>query len=95
LTAKDWYAVGFYRRVALQYVNQGSTKEGKTVLTPRLEGFRAALDVYEYARADWPWLTDWASFLMGAVFGESSPLLPVRFRDVTAATFAPPEGSGD
>ena len=66
LTSKDWAAVNFYRRVSDQYINQtpmGAGKNRPPVLTPRLEGYEAALRVGSYPRHLWEWLMDTAAML--------------------------------
>lgn len=63
LTADDVYLLGFYRLVSDQYINQtpmGAGKDHPMVTTPRLEGYEAALRLYEYPREHWAWLTTWA-----------------------------------
>lgn len=40
------------------------TKDGKPLITPRLEAFEAALRLYQYPEAMWAWLTDGACLLM-------------------------------
>ncbi len=32
---------------------------GSPILTPRLEGYEAALRLHGYAESDWPWLVNW------------------------------------
>lgn len=72
LTPEDWYLVGFYTRVADQYTNQTpmGTEKGPPVLTPRLEGYAAALRLHRYQRADWSWLVEGASYLHRVVHGQ-------------------------
>ncbi len=52
LTAEDWYLIGFYRLVQDQV-------EGMANL-PRLDGYRAALELYEYPQAHHAWLVSGA-----------------------------------
>jgi len=66
LTEDDWYLVAFYQRVSDQYFNQtpmGAEKGAPPVITPRLEGYEAALRLYRYPRAHWAWLVDGAVVL--------------------------------
>ncbi len=66
LTDTDWYLVEFYRTVADQYINQTpmGAGEGQPMhLTPRLEGYEAALRIGGYPRELWRWLTHWAKVL--------------------------------
>ena len=72
LTAEDWELIEFYSCVSDQWFNQtpmGGAKGQPPVLTPRLEGYEAALRIYGYDRALWPWLVRGASMLHGLVHG--------------------------
>ena len=65
LTPSDWVLIGFYRRVADQYINQTpmGMKEGPPITTPRLEGYEAALRLYGYPKCEWSGLVDGAVML--------------------------------
>ena len=61
----DWAVIGFYLRVRDQYINQapmGVTK-GPLPLHPRIESYRAALELFGYPVDTWAWLTDGALLL--------------------------------
>lgn len=57
LTSEDWYLISFYRLVAAQVDGMGGR--------PRLEGYRAALDLYGYPRSHHTWLAAGAQMLHG------------------------------
>ena len=62
----------FYQRIRDQYINQtpmGTEKGAPMHLTPRLEGYRAALELYEYPRWLWEWLIEWGIAIHGMVHG--------------------------
>lgn len=59
-------------RVRDQYDNlapMGVEKGHKLPLIPRIESYRAALDLYGYPRATWRWLTDGALLLHRLIHG--------------------------
>ena len=53
LTPEDWRLVEFYQRVADQWINQTpmGVDKGPPILTPRLEGYEAALRLHGYPRS--------------------------------------------
>jgi hypothetical protein len=62
----DWQVIGFYCRVRDQYDNltpMGVEKGKPMALYPRIESYRAALELYGYPRTSWAWLTDGALLL--------------------------------
>ena len=66
LTDEDWYLIRFYHYVEDQYINQtpmGGGKDCPPLMTPRLEAYRAALEIHGYPRELWAWLTEWAKVL--------------------------------
>lgn len=74
LTADDWLIIEFYRRVSDQYIRQpdlslGKGKEALPLLTPRLEGFEAALRSHDYPKELWGWLMDGAVTMFRLVHG--------------------------
>ena len=56
LTEDDWLLVKFWERVRDEYRNQGDSTDKTVILTPSVAGYAAALRVYGYPRALWPWL---------------------------------------
>ena len=65
LDEAEWYIIVFFQRVQDQYINQTpmGTSDGTVICTPRLEGYEAALRLYEYPREDWAVLIDYATLL--------------------------------
>lgn len=58
--------IQFFRCVESQYINQtpmGAGRDTPPLLTPRLEGYEAALRLHRYPRELWEWLTHWAQVL--------------------------------
>jgi hypothetical protein len=93
LTEDDWQIVKFWELVRDEYVNQGETKTD-VILTPSLVGYAAALEVYGYPRALWPWLTTGAMTLHRLVKGletvswqeeTGKPRYLIRAEDLTDA----------
>ena len=70
LNAEDWRLIRFYQRISDQYTNQTPMGSGSSgpVLTLRMEGVVAALDVYgETDPWERKWLTDGAFMLFRLV----------------------------
>lgn len=72
LTPDDWVIVKFWEVVRDEYRNQGESTSKEVILTPALTGYAAALEVYGYPRALWPWLTDGALLMHRLVHGMES-----------------------
>ena len=89
LTPSDWVLIGFYRRVADQYINQTpmGVKDGPPITTPRLEGYEAALRLYGYDRCEWSGLVDGA-VMLHRLAGDSKRVLAflheqgLRYQDI-------------
>lgn len=47
----------------------GGAKGEPPILTPRLEGYEAALRIYGYPRSEWAWLVQGAATLHALVHG--------------------------
>jgi hypothetical protein len=96
LTSDDWLIVGFYQRVADQYINQPDLRIGKDipVLTPRLEGYEAVLRVSRYPREMWQTLMDGAAMLHRLVQRMDRVDWP-RETGKTLATVRPEDIDGD
>jgi hypothetical protein len=71
LTPDDWRIVRFYERVSDQFINQApmGVEKGPVPLTPRLEGYEAALRLYGYPETQWEFLVDGALMLHRLVQG--------------------------
>ncbi len=66
LTGEDWQLIEFYQLVHDQYINQtpmGTGPGSPLIMTPRLEGYEAALRMHGYPAEHWPWLAHWAAVL--------------------------------
>jgi hypothetical protein len=64
LTVEDWRIVRFYERVADQFFKAPmGVEKGAVPLTPRLEGYEAALRLYGYPESEWEFLVDGAVML--------------------------------
>lgn len=95
LTGLDWYILNFYTRVQSQYINQTpmGTKDGHVIVTPRLEGFESALRIYGYPRPHWPFLVEWASFVLRVVHGTEEVVMPRPWRLLQPEDWEPPNGT--
>ncbi len=95
LTAEDRLLLEFYRRVADQWINQTpfGVKEGKPVLTPRLEGLEAALRAYDYPKEQWSWLVDGARLLHSLVHGQEPMIWPKPYHEITPEDVAENDAS--
>ncbi len=88
--------IQFYRYVEDQYINQtpmGGGPDSPPVLTPRMEGYEAALRLHGYPRELWPWLTEWARTLHRLFRKQDVVSWPKELgkslRDVTPADLLP------
>lgn len=86
LDRDDWQLIDFYRSVSDQVIETGKD------FMPRLEGYRAGLEIGGHARRDWPWLCEGARTIHGFMYRTNEvnwyrelgkPLRDVTPEDVT------------
>lgn len=68
---EDWIVIGFYQSVEDQVENLTpmGMKGGGVIVVPRLEAWRAALEIHDFPRCDWLDIVDAAKFIFECAQG--------------------------